>query len=351
MLSDILTEMHRPKMESDELGGIRAWKLFVWCPSCCFTVLKGLELLVGVNCPTERRSSPADIGGRQLNHFCGIRQSNREVVQNAATQKRERRGKAAQAKVQRGQVYRSRHELTGAGLAPKNETTLQALRARRPQEQVRPIPQDVLEFVPIPEVNLNANLFATCLRAAPSGSFPRLGGCTHEMLKVCLDNTEAVHLLTSAAEDFARSSVPDCIFKAFTMATMTALRKPDGGIRNQHVFSQIGGQDIGHAVHVGRGESLRAFPIRFVHPYGDCVGHAVRVVTDHGGGVGSANMEEENKGTPRPQKFRKAIHNAQTEVKVLPFEGEFLFAFLDDIKVLAKPGSIREVYGLLGEPH
>ena len=70
-----------------------------------------------------------------------------------------------------------------------------------------------------------------------------------------------------------------------------------------------------------------------------------------GGGVGSANMEEENKGTPRPQKFRKAIHNAQTEVKVLPFEGEFLFAFLDDIKVLAKPGSIREVYGLLGEPH
>ena len=42
------------------------------------------------------------------------------------------------------------------------------------------------------------------------------------MLKVCLDDT---------GEDFARSSIPDCIFKAFTMATMTAFQKSDGGIR------------------------------------------------------------------------------------------------------------------------
>ena len=50
------------------------------------------------------------------------------------------------------------------------------------------------------------------------------------MLKVCLDNSEHC----------ARSPVPDCIFKEFTMATMTALQKPDWGHpwdRNQHVFS------------------------------------------------------------------------------------------------------------------
>ena len=65
------------------------------------------------------------------------------------TEERERRAKAAQARVQRGQVSRARQELTGAALAPKNEATLQELRARRPQEQVQPIPQDVLDFVPI----------------------------------------------------------------------------------------------------------------------------------------------------------------------------------------------------------
>ena len=51
------------------------------------------------------------------------------------------------------------------------------------------------------------------------------------MLKVCLENTEALHILISAVEDFGRLSVPDCIFQAFTMATMTALQKPSRGIR------------------------------------------------------------------------------------------------------------------------
>ena len=44
-----------------------------------------------------------------------------------------RRGLAAQSRVQRGQVSRARHELTGVALAPKDETTLAELRSRRPR--------------------------------------------------------------------------------------------------------------------------------------------------------------------------------------------------------------------------
>ena len=101
------------------------------------------------------------------------------------------------------------------------------------------------EFVPIAEINLKAELFATYLREAPSGSSPGPGGCINEMLKVCPDNTEALHLLT---------------LKAFTMAETRWRNLRD---RNQHVLAQIGGQDIGQAVHVGRGDSLRALPFQF----------------------------------------------------------------------------------------
>ena len=40
-----------------------------------------------------------------------------------------RRGLAAQSRVQRGQVSRARHELTGTPLAPKTEATLQVKQA------------------------------------------------------------------------------------------------------------------------------------------------------------------------------------------------------------------------------
>ena len=55
-----LTERYRAKMESDEERG----NCLRWCPPCCFTDREGLELLAGVNCLSERRSSPGDIGGR-----------------------------------------------------------------------------------------------------------------------------------------------------------------------------------------------------------------------------------------------------------------------------------------------
>ena len=64
--------------------------------------------------------------------------------------------------------------------------------------------------------------------SAPSGSAPGPGECTHEMLKLCLDDAETSHLLFRAAEDLARAQAPDCITRAFVGATMTALQQSDG---------------------------------------------------------------------------------------------------------------------------
>ena len=51
------------------------------------------------------------------------------------------------------------------------------------------------------------------------------------MLRVCLDDGELFQLLYLAAQDFADGSAPAEVCQALTRATMTALRKTDGGVR------------------------------------------------------------------------------------------------------------------------
>ena len=80
----------------------------------------------------------------------------------------ERRGRAAQSRVQQGQVSRARHVLIGAPLAPKNDETLRALQDRRPREQVRPILREVMEFEPTQPLRLDMHTFIECLRSAPA---------------------------------------------------------------------------------------------------------------------------------------------------------------------------------------
>ena len=68
------------------------------------------------------------------------------------------------------------------------------------------------------------------------------GGCTHKMLKVCLEDAETTHLLHRAAED--RAEAPQAITRVFMAAYVTALQKPDGegGARdsNRNHFPKVG---------------------------------------------------------------------------------------------------------------
>ena len=111
-----------------------------------------------------------------------------------------RRGKAAQNRVELGQVSRARQELTGASLAPRNEDTMQELQRKRPQERRKEITAAVLEFVPEGKLKLSLKMFANCVRSAPSGSSPGPGGCSNEMLRVLLEDKESLLHLHAAAE-------------------------------------------------------------------------------------------------------------------------------------------------------
>ena len=73
-------------------------------------------------------------------------------------------------------------------------------------------------------------MFAECtIRSGP-------GGCTNEMLRVCLDDAEVFQLLFRAAEDLTRTNVPESVSKAFMVASMTALQKHDG---RHHPFRRL----------------------------------------------------------------------------------------------------------------
>ena len=157
----------------------------------------------------------------------------------------ERRGRAAQSRVQQEQVSRARHELTGAPLAPKNEDTFRELQDRRPWEQVRPIPREVLEFT-----------FVDCLRSAPACS-------------------EVTQLLFMAAEDVARGTASE---------VSPAISMRDGGVRGtttDTAFRRLVAKTLARQFGAEVDKACAPFQFALSTRTGtDCVGHAIRAITD-----------------------------------------------------------------------
>ena len=179
-----------------------------------------------------------------------------------------------------GSSFQSKACLTGSPPAPKNHTTFDLLQGRRPQEQIREIPQEVLEYSPERPVVLSRKIFTKCLQEAPSGSSPCPGGCTNEMLRVCLDDGELFQLLYLASQDFADGSAPAEVCQALTRSTMTPSRKTDGGVRgiaSGTSFRRLVARQFGQEV-----EGVCS-PFQFAlstRAGVDCLGHAVRTATD-----------------------------------------------------------------------
>ena len=80
--------------------------------------------------------------------------------------------------------------IDGSSVGPEDFGHVSRIARRRPQVRGMAIPQNVMEFVLERPVELDVALFTKCLHSAPSGS--AFGpGCTNEMLRVCLDSSNA----------------------------------------------------------------------------------------------------------------------------------------------------------------
>ena len=267
-----------------------------------------------------------------------------------------------------------------------------------------------MEYRPDVPLALSWKTFTKCLRESPSGSSPRPGGCTNEMLRVCLDDEEVLQLLYLAAQDFAQGGAPTEASHVFTMANMTALQKNDGGVRGIVTgtsFRRLVAKTL--ARQFGQEVERVCAPFQFAlstRAGVDCVGHAVRTVTDMDpratvlsiDGIGAYDhvlrsamlsklheaeslhglipfvrmvyarpscyhwQDEEGRcrqihqheggeqGDPlMPLLFCLAIHNALEEVQAQLLPGEHLFAFLDDVYAVSAPERTRDIYDVGGQ--
>jgi hypothetical protein len=304
-----------------------------------------------------------------------------------------------------GEVSRARQRLTGAALAPRDESTFHELQSKRPQEAVRALSPEVRDFEPEAALTLDKELFIRSLRAAPRGSAPGPGGCSYDLYRAILDDEDTLDLLWAAAQDFAQAAIPECIADAFMSAYMTALCKESGGVRGiatSTSFRRLVAKTLAKQFGGRIEEACAPFQFALSTRAGtDCVGHVVRAITDADpsatllsiDGVGAYDhvlRDEMLRGlqrTPqardmlpfvrlayaRPSKyawydddgncrfieqaeggeqgdplmpllFSLGIHDALAYVATQLQDGEHVFAYLDDVYVISQPGRVREVY-------
>ena len=122
------------------------------------------------------------------------------------------------AQVRVGEVSRARQLLTATELAPGNDATWRAL-------------TDPVRRPPARPLQLGPAATAAALRDSRLGGAAGLSGMRIEHLKILLIDMPALELLACAATQLANARVPADVAPALALARLTALRKPNGGVR------------------------------------------------------------------------------------------------------------------------
>ena len=139
----------------------------------------------------------------------------------------------SERKVKIRELSRARALLTSSGLAPRTAGTLAQLTNNelRPRQLSAQIPADALSHRPIQRLELDRKQLLGALRRAGRGSAPDLAGMRYEHVRVLLEDDELWALFCDLAQDFARADVPEAVMHALRMGRMTALNKKDNKVR------------------------------------------------------------------------------------------------------------------------
>ena len=144
-----------------------------------------------------------------------------------------RRVARAEMLVHYGELSSARQALEGASLAPGNQETLNMLRdeSRRPPRLRDPLPEELLNLVPEDRFELDEDRFCRNLRSARRGAAEGPSGVTTEHLRPLLDDVRGMRLLSCLASNLAVADVPEVAVQMVRVGRLTALTKPDGGVR------------------------------------------------------------------------------------------------------------------------
>ena len=197
----------------------------------------------------------------------------------------QRRADRAEALVQLGELSAARHALEGASLAPGNEATHSALtdERKRPSQPREPLPDDLFErrgamFV------LDHEIFAKNLRVARRGAAGGPSGMTSDHLRPLLESEEETMRFWRFAQDLARAIVSDDVVDAIRLGRLTALRKPNGGVRGivagdiiRRLVARTIAQQFSEAVLTATAPFQYALSTK---AGGECIAHALQALTD-----------------------------------------------------------------------
>ena len=145
----------------------------------------------------------------------------------------EKRARRALHMVQLGELSAGRQALEGASLAPGDKKTLEALKDpdRRPALPRNSVPDDISQFAPAEEFSLAQDLFLANVRSARRGAALGPSGMTADHVRPLLEAHGDAAALSHAASLLARNEMPEEVMVAIRCGRITALQKPDGGVR------------------------------------------------------------------------------------------------------------------------
>ena len=140
---------------------------------------------------------------------------------------------AAVGKWSSGELSAGRQALEGESVAPGTLRTLRALTdpERRPEVPREPLLPEFSHHVPRARVVLDSELCTTNLRKSRRGAAGGPSGMTAEHLKGLLESEDDSLLLVDLANSLAQPDVPSDIVHALRLGRITALQKPDTGVR------------------------------------------------------------------------------------------------------------------------
>ena len=210
--------------------------------------------------------------------WLSLSEASRSCAEMAATgQRRRRRGRgpnnvekrAARAHtfVQLGELSSARQALEGADLALGNTNTLGELR-RRPARPHEPSPPALMQLKPRP-FDLDEKKLGKNLRSAKRGAAGGPSGMTTEHLRPLLDTHLDTQLLHEVCQQLARAEVSQSVINAIRMGRMTALSKPNGGVRGivaGDLLRRLTARTMAAAVEQGCRSRHIAIPVRTFQP-------------------------------------------------------------------------------------
>ena len=174
-----------------------------------------------------------------------------------------------EALVHMGELSSVRQALEGSALAPGSEATLNALR-------------DPLKRPPVPRegrvlFNLDETKFARNLRSAKRGAAGGPSGMTVEHLQPLLDHPRDLHMFFRACEQLARAQIPFAIQACIRLGRLTALQKPNGGVRVRRLVARTMSQQLMDSVQ----RATTPYQYTMSTKSGcECIAHALQGLTE-----------------------------------------------------------------------